>query len=177
MSAEIAQRLPHEEEAISLLDTVPGMSRRAAEILIAELGTDLSRFPGAKQLASWAGMCPGNAESGGRRLSGRTRKGNRWLRQVLVESAHVAAKTKATYLAAQYRRIAARCSKKRALIAVAHSILVIAYRLIERDEAYQELGADHFDRVQPQRTARRLTERLERLGFEVALLPKVVAVT
>ncbi len=102
VSAEIAQRLQQDEAAIALLDTVPGISRRAAEILIAELGTDLQRFPSAKHLASWAGICPGNAESGGKRLSGKTRKGNRWVRQVLIQIAHVASKTKQTYLAAQY---------------------------------------------------------------------------
>ena len=118
ISGEIDQRLTAEQEAIALLDTIPGVGQRAAEILIAEIGTDMSRFPSAKHLASWAGMCPGNHESGGKRLSGKTRKGSRWLRQILVEIAHVASKTKNTYLAAQYRRIAARRGKKRALIAV-----------------------------------------------------------
>ncbi len=108
VSAEIECRLQEDVAAIELLDTVPGISQRAAQILVAELGTDLSRFPSAKHLASWAGMCPGNKESGGKRLSGKTRKGNIWLRQVLIEIAHVASKTKETYLAAQYRRIAAR---------------------------------------------------------------------
>lgn len=171
LSAEIAQRLQPEEEAIALLDTVPGIGRRAAEILLAELGTDLARFPDAKHLASWAGLCPGNAESAGRRLSGRTRKGNRWLRQVLVESAHVAAKTKATYLAARYRRIAARRGKKRALVAVAHTILVMVYHILTRRVPYQELGAAYFDALDRQRVEQRLVRRLERLGYAVTLQP------
>jgi transposase len=102
VSAVITQHLEAEHEAIALLDTIPGVSQRTAEILLAEIGTDMTRFPNAKHLASWAGMCPGHYESGGKRLSGKTRKGSRWLRQVLVEAAHVAAKTKQTYLAAQY---------------------------------------------------------------------------
>jgi transposase len=129
VSEEIGQRLATDQEAIALLDTIPGVGQRAAEILIAEIGTDMSRFPSAKHLASWAGMCPGNYESGGKRLSGKTRKGSRWLRQVLVEIAHVASKTKNTYLAAQYRRIAARRGKKRALIALGHTVLTIVYTL------------------------------------------------
>jgi len=126
VSGEIDQRLTAEQEAIALLDTIPGVGQRAAEILIAEIGTDMGRFPSAKHLASWAGMCPGNHERGGKRLSGKTRKGNRWLRQILVEIAQVASKTKNTYLAAQYKRLAARRGKKRALIAVGHTVLIIA---------------------------------------------------
>jgi transposase len=139
VSTEIAQRLTAEQEALALLDTIPGVGQRAAEILIAEIGTDMSRFPSAKHLASWAGMCPGNHESGGKRLSGKTRKGSRWLRQILVEIAHVASKTKNTYLAAQYRRIAARRGKKRALIAVGHTILTIVYTLLTRRQPSQDL--------------------------------------
>ena len=136
VSAVIAQHLSAEQEAIALLDTIPGVSQRTAEILLAEIGTDMTRFPNAKHLASWAGMCPGNYESGGKRLSGKTRKGSRWLRQVLVEVAHVAAKTKQTYLAAHYKRIAARWGKKRALIALGHTILVIVYTLLTRKQPY-----------------------------------------
>jgi transposase len=172
VSAEIADRLREDEEAIALLDSVPGISRRAAEVVLAEVGADVRRFPSAKHLASWAGMCPGNAESGGKRLSGRTRKGDRWLRQVLVEVAHVAAKTKDTYLAAQYRRIAARRGKKRALIAVGHSILVIVYHILTRREPYRDLGPAYFDELERQRVERRLVRRLERLGYTVTLQPQ-----
>jgi transposase len=162
VSGEIDQRLTADQEAIALLDTIPGVGQRAAEILIAEIGTDMSRFPSAKHLASWAGMCPGNHESGGKRLSGKTRKGNRWLRQVLVEIAHVASKTKNTYLAAQYKRIAARRGKKRALIAVGHTILTIVYMMLTRKQPYQDLGAAYFDQREQERVERRLVHRLER---------------
>jgi transposase len=169
VSVEIAQRLKDEQAAIDVLDTIPGISRRAAEVLLAEIGADLSRFPSARHLASWAGMCPGNAESGGKRLSGRTRKGNRWLRQVLIEIAHVAAKTRDTYLAAQYRRIAARRGKKRALIALGHTILVIIYHLLTRREPYRDLGVAYFDQRERQHVEHRLVRRLERLGYTVNL--------
>jgi transposase len=173
VSAGLAQYLAAEHEAIALLDTIPGVSQRTAEILLAEIGTDMTRFPNAKHLASWAGMCPGQYESGGKRLSGKTRKGSRWLRQVLVEAAHVAAKTKQTYLAAQYQRIAARRGKKRALIALGHTILVIVYTLLTRKQPYQDLGAAYFDALEPQRVERRLVRRLERLGYRVSLQPNV----
>ncbi len=172
VSAEIEQRLQEEEVAIELLDTVPGISRRAAEIVVAELGTDLRRFPSVKHLASWAGMCPGNKESGGKRLSGKTRKGNVWLRQVLIEIAHVASKTKDTYLAAQYRRIAARRGKKRALVALGHTILVMIYHILTRREPYHELGVAYFDQLERQRVEQRLVHRLERMGYTVALQPR-----
>ena len=175
VSREIDQRLTVDQEAIVLLDTIPGVGQRAAEILIAEIGTDMSRFPSAKHLASWAGMCPGNHESGGKRLSGKTRKGNRWLRQVLVEIAHVASKTKNTYLAAQYKRIAARRGKKRALIAVGHTILTLVYMMLTRKQPYQDLGAAYFDQREQERVERRLVHRLERLGYEVSLQPRALA--
>jgi transposase len=169
VSAEIADRLREDQAAIELLDTVPGISARSAEVLLAELGTDLSRFPDARHLASWAGMCPGNAESGGKRLSGKTRKGNQALRQALIQIAHVASKTKDTYLAAQYRRIAARRGKKRALVAVGHTILVIVYHILTRRQPYHELGVAYFDQLDHQRVEQRLVRRLERLGYTVSL--------
>jgi transposase len=175
ISGEIDQRLTAEQEAIALLDTIPGVGQRAAEILIAEIGTDMGRFPSAKHLASWAGMCPGNHESGGKRLSGKTRKGNRWLRQILVEIAQVASKTKHTYLAARYKRLAARRGKKRALIAVGHTVLVIAYTLLTRQQPYQDPGAVYFDQREQHRVERRLVQRLERLGYEVSLQPRALA--
>ena len=171
ISTEIEQRLQEEWAAVELLDSVPGISQRAAEILVAELGVDLQRFPSAKHLASWAGMCPGNKESGGKRLSGKTRKGNVWLRQVLIEIAHVASKTKDTYLAAQYRRIAARRGKKRALIALGHTILVIIYHILTERKPYHELGGTYFDQREREQVERRLVRRLERLGYSVSLQP------
>jgi transposase len=169
VSTMIAQHLEAEQEAVALLDTIPGVSQRTAEILLAEIGTDMTRFPSAKHLASWAGMCPGNYESGSKRLNGKTRKGSRWLRQVLVEAAHVAAKTKQTYLAAQYRRIAARRGKKRALMALGHTILTIVYHLLTRKQPYQDLGAAYFDTRDQRRIEHRLVRRLERLGYQVSL--------
>lgn len=157
------------EEAVALLDTIPGIARHTAEMLVAEIGTDMSRFPSADHLASWAGVAPGNYESAGKRASGKTRKGNRFLRTTLVQAAHVAARTKGTYLSAQYRRLAARRGKKRAILALAHSMLIMAYYMIQRQEPYREVGADFFDRLQPEDTARRLIKRLEGLGYQVTL--------
>ncbi len=122
-------------------------------------------------LASWAGLAPGNNESGGRQRSGRTRKGNVWLRSALVAAAQAAVRTKRTYLAAQYHRIAARRGAKKAIIAVAHTLLTIVYHVIARWEPYRELGADHFDRRRPAATADRLVRRLHRLGFAVTVTP------
>jgi transposase len=169
VDAELAARLAVEQEAIALLETIPGIGRRTAEVLVAEIGTDLSRFPSAAHLAAWAGMCPGNAESGGRRLSGRTRHGNPWLRRTLAEVANVASRMKGTYLAAQFRRIAARRGKGRAVIAVGHSVLVAIYHMLTRKEPYRELGAQYFDEHQRDHVQRRLVQRLERLGYAVTL--------
>jgi transposase len=171
VSTLIEQHVADEQEVIARLDTIPGVGQRAAEMLLAEIGTDMCRFPTAKHLASWAGMCPGHNESAGKRRSGKTRTGSRWLRQILVEMAHAAAKTKGTYLAAQYRRLAARRGKKRALIAVGHTLLVIAYTMLKRRQPYQDLGAAYFDTLDQHRVERRLVRRLERMGYQVALQP------
>lgn len=157
------------EEAVGLLDTIPGVARQAAETIVAEMGTDMNRFPSAAHLASWAGVAPGNHESAGKRYSGKTRKGNRPLRTLLTQVAHAAARTKGTYLAAQYRRLAARRGKKRAILAVAHSVLVIAYHLIQRKESYCEAGANYFDKYRPEAITKRLIRRLENLGYQVTL--------
>jgi transposase len=162
VSGDIDQRLGADQEAVALLDTIPGVGQRAAEILMAEIGTDMPRFPSAKPLASWAGRCPGHYESGGRRLSGKTRKGRRWLRQGLVDIAHGASKTQHTSLAAQYRRIAARRGKTRALMAVGHTIFTIGYTLLTRQQPSQDLGAASFDHREQHRGERRLVQRLER---------------
>jgi transposase len=160
-----------EAEVVALLDTIPGVATTAAQILVAEIGTDMQRFPSAAALAAWAGLAPGNNESAGRQRSGRTRKGNTWLRAVLVQAAQAAAHTKHTSLAARYRRLAARRGAKRAVIALAHTILVIAYHLIARREPYQEQGEDYLHRADPERRTQRLVRQLGHLGFEVTLRP------
>lgn len=173
--AEIAAYCAPFEASVVLLDTIPGVGRETAEVMAAEMGTDMTHFPSAAHLAAWAGLAPGNHESAGKRLSAGTRKGNRILCTALVQAAHGAAHTKNTYLAAQYQRLAARRGKKRAIVAVAHSILVIAYHLIQRQEPYRDLGADYFDQRRPAATAKRLVKRLEHLGFAVQLSQPVVA--
>jgi transposase len=172
VSAEIADRVRPVEDAIARLDTIPGVGRSVAEALVAEVGTDLSRFASAKHLASWAGMCPGNDESAGKRRGGRTRKGSPWLRALLVQAARAAARTRGTYLAAQYRRLAARRGKAKAAVAVGHTILVIAYHLLTEGGVYRELGGNYFDERDRQAVARRLTHRLEGLGYAVTLAPQ-----
>jgi transposase len=171
VSAEIAERVRPDEEAIARLDTIPGVGRSVAELLVAEIGTDLTCFPSPKHLASWAGLCPGNHESAGKRRSGKTRKGSPWLRACLVQAAHAAARTKGTYLAAQYRRLAARRGQARAAIAVAHSILIIAYHVLTEGTVYCDLGGTYFDERDRQGVERRLVHRLQGLGYTVSLQP------
>jgi len=156
-----------EERVVALLNTIPGNARGTAELLVAEIGTDMGKFPTPAHLASWAGLAPGNHERAGRLRAGRTRKGNRWLRAALVAAAQSAARTRHSSLGAQYRRLAARRGAQRAILAVAHAMLVIAYHVIARREPYRELGADYFDRQQPAATANRLARRLRRLGYTV----------
>lgn len=158
------------EAAVERLDTIPGIARRAAEVIVAEIGIDMSRFPSAAHLASWAGLVPGNHESAGKQRSGRTRKGNQTLRTLLIQVAYAAGRTQ-TYLGAQFRRLAARRGRKRAAVAVGHSILVIAYHLIQRGEVYQDLGAHYFESQPPEKTKQHLVKRLQQLGYQVTLQP------
>ena len=171
VSAEIAERVQPFEEAIDQVDTVTGIGRRTAEVLVAEVGTDLARFRTAGHLASWAGLCPGNNESAGKHHGGKTRKGSPWLRAALVEAAKAAGRSKKTYLGAQYRRIAARRGAKRAAVAVAHSILVIVYHILTKHEPYHDLGVTYFDERDRQAVERRLVKRLQALGYDVSLRP------
>jgi transposase len=164
------------DDVVARLDTIPGVGRTTAEGLLAEIGTGdpggvMSRFPSAAHLASWAGLCPGNNESAGKRRSGKTRKGSPWLRTLLVEAAHAASRTTNTYLAARYHRIAARRGKKKAAVAVAHSILLIAYHLLRDGTTYQDLGGNYYDERDRAAVERRLVRRLERLGHRVTLTP------
>jgi transposase len=171
VSDEIAERVRSDEDAITRLDTIPGVGRAVAEVLVAEIGADVGRFPTAQHLASWAGLCPGNHESAGKRRGGATRKGSPWLRACLVQAAHAAARTKGTYLAAQYRRLAARRGKAKAAVAVAHSILIIAYHLLTEGTVYRDLGGNYFDERDRQAVERHLVHRLEGLGYTVSLAP------
>jgi transposase len=154
---------------LARLDTIPGVDRRTAENLFAELGAEMSVFPTAAHLASWAAICPGNHETGGKQLKGTTRHGNRWARRALTEAAWGAKHTRGTYAAAQFRRLAARRGAKRAIVAVAHSLLVAAYYIIRDEVVYTDLGAAHFDRLAPTQLTRYFVKRLESLGHKVTL--------
>jgi transposase len=171
VQAEIDRQLASHQEAIELLDTIPGVGPTAAATIVAEIGVDMGRFPTAKHLASWAGVCPGNKQSGGKRLSGKATKGNRWLRAMLGEVAWVISRTKDNYLAAQYHRLARRRGKPKAAMAVAHSVLVIAYHLLRTKQPYRDLGADYFDSRQREQIERHHVNRLKQLGYEVTLTP------
>ncbi len=175
LSTEIAHRLRPYEPQIKRLETIPGIKRRRASVILAEIGPDMQRFPSAKHLASWAGMCPGNCESGGHRKSGKTRKGSPWLRTALVEAAHAATHCKDCYLAAQYHRLVPRRGKKKATIAVGHTLLVIVYHVLAEEKDYQELGGNFFDEHDRQAVQKRLVHRLEKLGYEVTLAPTSLA--
>lgn len=173
--AEFAQKIEERsqplQDKIDLLMTIPGIDRITASSVIAEIGGDMNQFPTAQHLASWAGICPGNKESAGKQYSGKTRKGSRWLRRILCQAAWAASHTKNTYLAAQFRRIAAKRGKQRAIVAVAHSILVAAFYILKRNEPYREAGGNYFEQVNPTALRRYLVKRLERLGHKVILEP------
>jgi transposase len=166
--AEIEKYCHPFEEEVELLDTIPGVAQRIAEVIVSEIGSDMSRFPTADHLAAWAGVAPGNNESAGKRYSGTTRHGDRALTVALLQAAHAAARTRNTYLSAQYHRLAGRRGKKRAIVAVAHSILVISYHIIQRKEPYRDLGGDYFDQRRPEATAKRLLIRLQHLGYDIS---------
>jgi transposase len=175
LSAEIAERLRPHETALLRLETIPGVGRRTAEILAAEMGVDMGRFPTAGHLASWAGMCPGVHESAGKRTSGKRRAGNTALRRALAEAALAAVRTKKkdqTYLRGQYRRLVVRCGKKKATVAVGHTILRIAHHLLQAEETYQEERLVRGDEHRRARLQRRALEQLKALGYDVTLTPK-----
>nr|WP_320412580.1 IS110 family transposase [Candidatus Microthrix sp.] len=170
LGVRIGELLDPFEAAVSLLVTIPGVSQRTAQVIIAEIGADMSRFPDAGHLASWAGMCPGNNESAGKHRSGRTRHGSKWLRKALIEAAHAASRTKDTYLAAQYAQIRYRRGPQRAAVAVGHSILVVAWHLLTNGEPYNDLGGDYFDKQRNSAARqRRLVAQLEAMGNTVTL--------
>ena len=171
LDAEVAKRLAPFAPQIVQLDTIPGVSQHIAEVILAEVGPDMTRFPNGAHLVSWAGMCPGSNESAGKRRGSRTRKGNQTLRGMLTQAGHAAGRTKHTYLGATYRRIAARRGRKRAAIAVGRSILEIAYFVLRDGVQYQDLGANYYDERKKDAIVRNATKRLERLGYRVALAP------
>src|SRR5213594_2914373 len=168
---EVEERLGPFQSEVARLCTIPGVDRVTAWGLLAEIGLDMSQFPDARHLASWAGLCPGNHESAGKRKSGKIRKGSLWLRRCLCQAAWAVSTKKNNYLSALYRRLAARRGTKRATIAVAHKLLVIAYHILRDGTSYRDLGPDYFDRLNPEGLRRRLTKRLEGLGFKVTLEP------
>lgn len=169
LDEEIKRRMLPFEEDLERLDSIPGVGRRTAEHIIAEIGTDTDQFSSAAHLCSWAGVAPGNDESAGKRKSGRTRKGNEKLRSVLIEAARAAARTKDTYLSAQYHRIAARRGANRAAVAVAHSILTIVYYLLKRKETYKDLGVNYYEERKEEAIVKQSIKKLEALGLKVTV--------
>jgi len=155
--------------AIDLVTQVTGFEQRAAQNVVAEIGATMEPFPSEHHLASWSGVCPGSNESGGKRKSGKTTKGNRWLRTALVQSAWAATRKKDSYFQAQYRRLAARRGKKRAILAVAHSLLTVIYHMLKNGSTYQELGGDYFDKLNKNRLLPYFVRRIKDLGFQVTL--------
>jgi transposase len=175
LSEAIEEQIAPFESAVELLRSIPGVQRRTAEVIVAEIGTDMSVFPSAKHLASWAGQCPGNHQSAGKRRSGKTRNGSKWLDWALEESALAAVRSKDVYLAAQYQRLRARRGHKKALGAVKHSILVACWHMLSTGELYRELGGDFFRKRDPERVTKRLVAQLEALGHSVTLEAELVA--
>jgi len=171
LSERIEQAIAPFSRERELLQTIPGVGRTGAEVLIAELGVDMSVFPTDAHLASWAGQCPGNHESAGKRRSGRPRHGSKWLQTTLTESAKAASRSKGTYLGAQYTRLRGRRGPRKATGALRHSILIAAYHILAQNTAYRELGADYFDRRSTDQRTKRLVRQLEKLGHTVTLEP------
>ncbi len=169
LSKQITEQTRPFEGILVRLERIPGVGRRIAEIIVAEIGVDMTKFPDAAHLAAWAGMCPGQNESGGKRHSGRTRKGCSWLRAALIEAGWAAARHGSTFFSARYHRIARRRGPKRACVAVGHSILKIVYHLLSSSDTYEDLGFDYYETVDKERVKNDLLRRLQRLGYEVTL--------
>lgn len=169
LDEEVKRRLHPFEETVRRLDGVPGIGKRAAEVILAEIGTDMSRFPTAGHLASWAGLCPGNNKSAGKRHGGKTRKGSKWLRAMMVEAARASTRKKDSYFQSKYLRLKARRGPKKAAVAQAHSLLVVVYHLLKRGTEYRDLGVSYLDERARVRVVDRLTRRLKKLGYDVTL--------
>ena len=174
LEAEIERHLQPFEEEIERCEQINGVSRHVLHVLMAEVGTDMQRFPDAEHLSSWAGVCPGQKESAGKRLSGRARKGNRYVRSALVQAAHGVRRSR-TYLGERYRRLKKRRGSKRAALAVGHSILVIYYQMLKTGEEDQEKGEAFFARKDHGKMEQQLVRHLERLGYQVISPPPPAA--
>ena len=175
LEARLDEQLHPFAAELTLIQTIPGLKHRAGECVLAEVGPTMTTFPSAAHLCSWAAICPGQNETGGKSRSGKTRKGNRWLRGALTEAAWAAARIKDSYAAGQYRRLASRRGKKRAIVAVSHSLLIAVYHVLHDHVPYHDLRATHFDRLAPDQLTRYLVKRLERLGHKVTLEPSGIA--
>ena len=175
LQQDIEERLSPFEDVLTLLISIPGIQATAAAAILAEIGEDMTRFPSDKHLASWAGLCPGNKQSGGKRQSLKTTKGNARLRAILTEVVWVLSHMKDNYLSAQYHRLARRIGKKKAAVAVSHSLLVIIYHVLSTKHPYSDLGADYFEQRDSARLTQRSVRQLEALGYTVTLVPKEVA--
>ena len=171
LEAEMEKQNAPFQEAVKLLAEIPGFDRTTAWSVIAEIGINMNQFPSAHHLASWAGVCPGNNESAGKRLSGKTRKGSRWLRQKLCQSAWCSSRCKNSYFAAYSQRIAAHRGRKRAIVAVSHALLVVCYYLLQRKCHFQDLGVNYFDQLNHEKLTRYFVKRLKRLGHNVTIEP------
>ena len=169
LDTEVEEQMRPFQAAVDRWEQLPGIKQRNAQVIVAEAGADLKQFAKAERCASWSGMCPGNNESGGKRRSGKTNKGNVWLRRALIEAAHGAARTKNSYFSALYHRLAGRRGKKRALMAVGHSLLVTGYHMITKQMDYKDLGNNYFDERNKESIKRRMVKRLEQLGYQVEL--------
>jgi len=171
VESEIDAHILPFESAVTLWQTLPGIDRVTACSLVAEIGVDMNQFPTAQHLASWAALCPGNHESAGKRKSGKTRDGNKWLRRSLCQAAWAGARTKDCYVSAQFKRLAARRGMKRALMAVAHTMLVIGYHILKSGHGYRELGGNYLEQINKEQLQRYFLKRLQRLGLQVIVQP------
>jgi transposase len=174
VQSEIDARLVPYAAQMAVLQSIPGVNALAAATIIAEIGVDMGCFPSAKHLASWAGVCPGNKQSGGKRLQAGINEGDRWLRGVLGEVVWAITHTKDNYLVAQYQRLVRRRGKYKAIVAVMHSLLVVIYQILRDHRPYRDLGADYFDRLETARIERHYVRRLEQLGYSVTLTPSSI---
>jgi transposase len=172
LEQEVTTRLSPFEKSLALLMTIPGISRRSATVLLSELGADMGAFPSAAHLASWVGICPGSHLSAGKRRGGKPTKGNTYLRSVLTQIAWVLTRMSGNYLSAQFHHLKPRLGAKKAVIAVAHSVLVIVYHVLAKGESYQDLGPDYFRRQDKEQQTRRFVRQLETLGYRVELAPQ-----